>query len=134
MTGSPLPTSPDPAMRTRAVTVRLNDAELAAWRAASKAAGRGQVGAWVRDEIATNLAEGASVSLASSVPASVSGLDPEVRKLRTELSRVGNNLNQLVRLVHSGEFDPASAPTLIEQVVETRQVIGRLRERLGYGS
>ncbi len=82
--------------RVRVVAVRLTPAEHEAWLAAATAAGRGRLGTWVREQVTTSLAAAAADGSAA-VPA---GDDVDVTRLRGELVRVGNNLNQAVRLAH----------------------------------
>ena len=79
--------------RTRVVAVRLTPAEHEAWLAAAKRAGRSRLGTWVREQVT------ASLAAAEGEPAAVPAADGVVG-LRGELVRVGNNLNQAVRLAH----------------------------------
>ena len=85
--------------RTRVVAVRLTPAEHEAWLAAAAAAGRGRLGSWVRDQVAASLTvEGAGGGATAAAGASTS---PASSGLRGELVRVGNNLNQAVRVAHA---------------------------------
>jgi len=95
--------------RTRTVAVRLTPAEHAVWEAAAAAAGRGRLGSWVRDEMSAHLQEtdlvgagsGRSGRASLEVDMDVVAALARSSTLRAELSRVGNNLNQAVRLAHA---------------------------------
>ena len=80
--------------RTRTVAVRLTPAEHEAWLAAASAAGRGRLGTWVREQVTASLAAAEGGPGAAPAAAEAAG----VAGLRGELVRVGNNLNQAVRL------------------------------------
>jgi hypothetical protein len=129
--------------RTHTVSVRLSPAEYAVWVAAAKAAGRGRLGAWVRDRVTGTLpaatsagAAGVSGSVSrwlfpASSPASVSAGGPVVSGewaagLRAELGRVGNNLNQAVRLANTSGVDPARVGALADTVDRARVVMAEL--------
>jgi hypothetical protein len=125
------------------VSVRLSPAEHAAWLAAARGDGRGQVGAWVRDRVTRTLpaatsagAAGVSGSVSrwlfpASSPASVPAGGPVVSGewaagLRAELGRVGNNLNQAVRLANTSRVDPARVGALADTADRTRVVMAEL--------
>jgi hypothetical protein len=126
--------------RTHTVSVRLSPAEYAAWVAAAKAAGRGRLGAWVRDRVAGTLPAPTPAGVSGSVsrwlfpassPASVpaGGLVVSgewAAGLRAELGRVGNNLNQAVRLANTSRVDPARVGALADTADRTRVVMAEL--------
>ncbi|WP_318311584.1 MULTISPECIES: plasmid mobilization protein [Flagellimonas] len=73
--------------------------------------------------IITNNAETIGLSVAEYIRRKCTGkslpkkrVDPLDRKLFIELSRVGNNLNQLVRVSNSGIRDPFSIHKQLEEV------------------
>lgn len=113
--------------RTRTVAVRLTPAEHAAWAAAATAAGRGRLGSWARDQIAASLAappviDQAPVDVASG--AGVGGGALPGAQVREQLARMGNLLNQAVRLGHaSGGLDAEVAERLITSVAATRRAL-----------
>lgn len=125
MPNSTLPSSSDPAKRARTVAVRLSDAEHTEWLAAAADAGRFRLGSWARDTVAASLNGRDTVSLRGAAP------DPELAKLRGELTRLGNLHNQLTRLARESAFDPASTPDLLEALEGMRRQMGLLREELG---
>jgi len=124
-------------VRTHTVSVRLSPGEYAVWVAAARSVGRGQLGAWVRDRVAGTLpamwaAPGAGAGwTGGSVAVEGPGRRPlavglvasgEWASLRGELSRVGNNLNQAVRVANSAvSVDAAGVAALAGAVgwVET---------------
>ncbi len=135
--------------RTRTVAVRLSPEEHAAWEEAAAAAGRGRLGAWVRDEVNARLAEGVDAgavrarggrakSASGGAPGGVGvGVDMELAEvlarssvLRGELSRVANNLNQAVHAVHVHGVGPGVLAQLRAAVVEVRAVMTLVQERV----
>lgn len=71
----------------------------------------------------SNNAETIGLSMAEYIRRKVTGkslpkkkVSPLDRKLFVELSRVGNNLNQIAKIVNSGIRDPFSIHTQIEEV------------------
>ncbi len=112
--------------RTRTVAVRLTPTEHAAWLAAATAAGRGRLGSWARDQIAASLAAPPAGGAAPVEVAAVSGVGAGVlpaAQVREQLARVGNLLNQAVRLGHGGGLDAQVAEQLIASVVATRRAL-----------
>lgn len=103
-----------PAKRTRVVAVRLNDAEFASWEAATLASGRRQIGAWVRDEAVAVYLRATKNARRSTAPATPDDAPAgttadagvaarqvaELAALRGELSRVGNNINQIAAVLN----------------------------------
>jgi len=73
--------------RTRTVAVRLSPGEESAWISAALAAGRRQLGAWVREVAVAGYLAGPRTSNPRET-------DPAVAGLRAELARLGNNVNQ----------------------------------------
>ena len=111
--------------RTRTVAVRLTPAEHAAWSAAATAAGRGRLGSWTRDQIAASLAAPAIGQTPVQVTpgAGVGGGVLPAAQMREQLARVGNLLNQAVRLGHGGGLDAETAERLIASVAATRRAL-----------
>jgi len=124
--------------RTRTVAVRLTPAEHAVWEAAAAAAGRGRLGSWVRDEMSAHLQETDSVGAGSARAGGAPGeLDLELvaalarsSTLRTELGRVGNNLNQAVHFAYVNGVDAGVVERLEETAAQVRAVVA-LVHRLG---
>ncbi len=112
-----------PEKRTHTVSVRVNPAEFAAWEAATLAASRRQIGAWVREvAVAGYLAghpSGGDTGVAHPQEA-----DPAVAGLRGELGRVGNNLNQLTASLHRFEGGP-------QELAELGMALGRAVDATG---
>ncbi|GAB3604131.1 hypothetical protein GCM10027586_07350 [Kineococcus gypseus] len=143
--------------RTRTVAVRLTPEEHAAWEAAARAAGRGRLGSWVRDEVNARLAESdgrgggpgvragrrrraeqtsgqlggpgqaGEVDMAALAVLSMSSV------LSSELPRMGSNLNQAVRAVNvhakSGHgVDEQVLAQLRKALVQVRTVLAAVRE------
>ncbi len=111
--------------------VRLSPAEHTAWVAAARSAGRGRLGAWVRDRVAATLApvSAATGPTAGNAPAADSGVAVSVGEwagLRAELGRVGNNLNQAVRLGNGAGVNPARVAELADAAQGTRSVVAGL--------
>jgi len=83
-----------PEKRTHTVSVRVNPAEFAAWEAATLAASRRQIGAWVREVAVAGYLAGPRTSNPREV-------DPAVAGLRAELARLGNNVNQIAHALNT---------------------------------
>lgn len=122
--------------RTRTVAVRLTPAEHAVWEAAAAAAGRGRLGSWVRDEMSAHLGEadsvGAGLGRAGGAPVEV---DMELAAalarsstLRTELGRVGNNLNQAVHFAYVNGVDAGVVERLEETAAQVRAVVALVHQ------
>ncbi|WP_415520744.1 MobC family plasmid mobilization relaxosome protein [Gluconobacter oxydans] len=106
-----MPIAPSPSRnRSSRLSVRASPAELERWNNAAHALGHATTAAWVR-----SLLHDAEVSHRSG-----GDIGSEIRGLRSELSRIGNNLNQLAHAAHLGDA-VACADTL--------QHIDRLKER-----
>ena len=116
--------------RTHVVAVRLNPSEYAAWSSGAKAAGRGWVGAWVRDRMAAALADDAKAAAGTEAvpapaPAAVGvggGVLPAAQVL-AQLARVGNLLNQAVRHAHTGGVDQEVAERLVAAIDRAQTVM-----------
>ena len=122
--------------RTRTVAVRLTPAEHATWVAAATAAGRGRLGSWARDQIAATLATPAAGDVAGAgvVEAPGPGVGAGVlpaAQVRAQLARVGNLLNQVVRLAHTGGVDAEVAERLVAAVDGARAAMVGLRREVG---
>lgn len=131
--------------RTRTVAVRLTPAEHAVWEAAAAAAGRGRLGSWVRDEVSAHLEEcgdlgaetrrsrthGRSVKVAASGDLDVDAVAALARSstLRAELSRVGNNLNQAVRLAHAQGGEAGALARMEEAAAQVWALMSLVHEQ-----
>jgi len=121
--------------RTHTVSVRLSPTEHTAWVVAARGAGRGRLGSWVRDRVAATLttetaapAAGAGAIRAAGA-ARGGGLGVSVGEwagLRAELGRVGNNLNQAVRVANSSGVNPARVAEMADAAQGTRFAVAGL--------
>ncbi len=80
--------------RTRTVAVRLTPGEESVWVSAALAAGRRQLGAWVREVAVAGYLAGPRTTNPREV-------DPVVAGLRAELARLGNNVNQIAHALNT---------------------------------
>jgi len=121
--------------RTRTVSVRLSPAEHAAWVVAARGAGRGRLGSWVRDRVAATLTTGSPAAATGTAPAAGAGGAPgsglgvsvgEWAGLRAELGRVGNNLNQAVRVANASGVNPARVAEMADAAAGTRSAVACL--------
>ncbi|MDR6182940.1 plasmid mobilization protein [Asaia bogorensis] len=87
-----VPSLPRPARSSR-LSVRASPDELAAWAGTARLLGHGTTALWVR-----SLLKEASLTGHDGMAVGVS-----LRKLRGELGRIGNNLNQLTHSAHCGD-------------------------------
>ncbi|KJR05918.1 plasmid mobilization relaxosome protein MobC [Gordonia sihwensis] len=121
--------------RERVVAVRFTDDELDAVDRAAREDGYRQLGAWIRDWPVRLLIDVRRKELgAAADEASAAGTDSaaveqwqSVHELRIELSRIGSNLNQLTRAVHSPE-QPVPAAELAAVLERTRAQVAQLYE------
>nr|WP_294917111.1 plasmid mobilization relaxosome protein MobC [uncultured Neokomagataea sp.] len=97
-------------IRSSRLSVRASPDELERWNNAAHVLGHVSTAQWVR-----SLLHDAEVSQRSG-----GDVSSEIRSLRGELSRIGNNLNQLAHMGHLGDA-AACADTL--------QHINRLKDR-----
>ncbi|MBS1078262.1 MobC family plasmid mobilization relaxosome protein [Gluconobacter kondonii] len=97
-------------IRSSRLSVRASPDELERWNKAAHARGHVSTAQWVR-----SLLHDAEVSQRSG-----GDVSSEIRSLRGELSRIGNNLNQLAHAVHLGDAVACS---------DTLQDIDRLKDR-----
>ena len=89
-----MPIAPSPSrIRSSRLSVRASYDELERWNNAAHALGHATTAAWVR-----NLLHDAEFSHHSG-----RDVGSEIRSLRGELSRIGNNLNQLAHMAHLGD-------------------------------
>ncbi|WKX02140.1 MobC family plasmid mobilization relaxosome protein (plasmid) [Rhodococcus aetherivorans] len=118
-----------PAKRTRTVAVRLTDAEEAAWIAAAAADGHRQIGAWVRERaVAGYLGKVRPKAGGGGLSAEAAA---EVAAMRQQMTKVGNNLNQIARAINSGQVPPQMAESLEKGWLERwGQELGRMADRL----
>ncbi|WP_086652279.1 MobC family plasmid mobilization relaxosome protein [Acetobacter cibinongensis] len=82
-----------PIPRTSRLSVRASPAELILWNHLARSHGHVTTSDWIRSLLA-------SVEFSGDDGPPVSD---ELRKLRTQLSRVGNNLNQLAHSANCGD-------------------------------
>lgn len=116
-----------PAKRTRTVAVRLTEQEEDAWISAALADGHRQLGAWVRERAVAGY-------LGKVRPKTGGGLSAEaaaeVAALRQEMTRWGNNLNQIARAINAGQVSPQIEEHLGKSWPKYREVLGRMADRL----
>lgn len=121
--------------RTRTVSVRLSPAEHTVWVVAARGAGRGRLGSWVRDRIAATLTTGSPAAATGTAPTADAGGAPagglgvsvgEWAGLRAELGRVGNNLNQAVRVANSSGVNPARLAEMADAAQGVRFAVAGL--------
>ncbi len=120
-----------PGERTRTVSARWSPAEHTTWLVAAQGAGRGRLGSWVRDRVAATLGTGTAAPAAGTgvVNAAPGGLGVSVGEwagLRAELGRVGNNLNQAVRLANASGVNPARVAEMADAAAGTRFAVAGL--------
>lgn len=114
--------------------MRLSPAEHVAWVAAARGAGRGRLGSWVRDQVTATLTAGTAAPVAGTGTAldagvGLSGLGVSAGEwagLRAELGRVGNNLNQAVRVTNSSGVNPARVAEMADAAQGTRVAVAGL--------
>jgi len=116
--------------RTHTVSVRLSPAEHTAWVTVARGAGRGRLGSWVRDRIAATLTSEAPAAVDGPAVAGDVGhagvSAGEWAGLRAELGRVGNNLNQAVRVANSSGVNPARVAEMADAAAGTRFAVAGL--------
>lgn len=117
-----------PEKRTRTVAVRLTVAEESAWIAAALADGHRQLGAWVREKAVAGYLGRARPSTAST-GLSVEAV-AEINAVRNDLSRIGNNLNQIARAVNSGQIPPNLVQHLEKDWGKYGRALARMADRL----
>ncbi|NKW34915.1 plasmid mobilization relaxosome protein MobC [Rhodococcus hoagii] len=115
--------------RTRTVAVRLTDAEEAVWIDAALADGHRQLGAWVRERaVAGYLGKVRPRAGGGGLSAEAAA---EVAAMRQQMTKVGNNLNQIARAVNSGQVSPEMAAALDKGwLAKWGQELGRMADRL----
>ncbi|WP_167386126.1 plasmid mobilization protein [Gluconobacter cerinus] len=79
--------------RSSRLSIRAHPAELAVWARTARRHGHATTAHYVRSLLQEQAMTGQQKS----------ELGPELRLLRLELSRIGNNLNQLAHAAHCGE-------------------------------
>lgn len=101
--------------RTRRIGLAVSEGEHARLWAAADAAGRKQLSRWCREVLFAHL-EGQESVDRGEVSTSV----------QAQLTRIGNNLNQLSRAANRGSgIDPAAAQLLQEQFQQMRRELGQ---------
>lgn len=127
------PTTATAAPRGPGLTVRLTDAERAAWHAAARSAGYGKTAAWVREVVADRLTGRGAAEVTGRVTgrgAEGAGLSPEVA---AALGRIGNNVNQMARAANTAERAGEVSPLTVEAVEALRLEVAQLRDDLRAG-
>ncbi|OAJ67450.1 plasmid mobilization protein [Gluconobacter cerinus] len=88
------PSQPAPSPpRSSRLSIRAHPAELEVWARTAQRHGHATTAHYVRSLLQEHAMTGQQTS----------ELGPELRLLRLELSRIGNNLNQLAHATHCGE-------------------------------
>ena len=119
----PVPVTPPvlslsrPARSSR-LSVRASPEELADWAGAARLLGHETTALWVR-----SLLKEADLTGHDGLAVSVS-----LRKLRGELGRIGNNLNQLAHSAHCG--DAVRAGNVLDALEETKDRVDVLLKSL----
>ncbi|MDR6182967.1 MobC family plasmid mobilization relaxosome protein [Asaia bogorensis] len=103
----PVPSLPRPARSSR-LSVRASPEELADWAGTARLLGHETTALWVR-----SLLQEASLTGHDGTAVGAS-----LRKLRGELGRIGNNLNQLAHSAHCG--DAVRARDVLDALEETK--------------
>jgi len=108
--------------RTRRISMRVSDAEWAAWEELRAASGRAEMGAWARAVVLDALGMGGPGTRVGDLP-----VVPEVNAAAfAALMGAVNNLNQLTRYSHQNE---SLAPGTLEAVTAVQEaalvVLGR---------
>ncbi|EOM74208.1 plasmid mobilization relaxosome protein MobC (plasmid) [Rhodococcus rhodnii] len=117
-----------PAKRTRTVAVRLTDGEEAAWIDAALADGHRQLGAWVRERAVAGYLGKVRPKTGSGMSAEAAA---EVAAMRQQMTKVGNNLNQIARAINAGQVPSQMAESLQKGWLERwGQELGRMADRL----
>lgn len=106
--------------RTRRVNLSVNERELEALRALAESEGATSLSRWVRDRVLASLDERASTG----------DVAREIARLRADLNRVGNNVNQVAHVLNAANLWNAAPPEdlrVLESVEEVRRVLGDIR-------
>lgn len=106
--------------RTRRVNLSVNARELEALRALAEREGATSLSRWVRDRVLTSLDERASTG----------DVAREIARLRADLNRVGNNVNQVAHVLNAANLWNAAPPEdlrVLESIEEVRRVLGEIR-------
>ncbi|MCP1232138.1 MobC family plasmid mobilization relaxosome protein [Acetobacter indonesiensis] len=104
-----------PASRTSRLSVRASPSELTLWSHIARSHGHVTTSDWIRSLLAS-----AEFSGDDGPP-----LSDELRRLRTQLSRVGNNLNQLAHSANCG--DAIQCECMLDEI---GMLIGQLDQML----
>lgn len=118
---------PAAGKRGKVVAVRLYPDEWAAWSAAAADEGRAEVGRWVRERITESLS-----GQGERGPSKAEAV-AELMRVRAELARIGNNVNQAMRYAHqvAGGLDQSGAVVELTAAVEAAAAaMGGLRHDL----
>ena len=107
--------------RTRRVNLSVNERELEALRALAEREGATSLSRWVRDRVLTSLDGRASTG---------GDVAREIARLRADLNRVGNNVNQVAHVLNAANLWNAAPPEdlrVLESIEEVRRVLGDIR-------
>jgi hypothetical protein len=106
--------------RTRRVNLSVNERELEALRTLAEREGATSLSRWVRDRVLASLDERASTG----------ELAQEIARLRADLNRVGNNVNQVAHVLNAANLWRAAPPEdlrVLESIEDVRRVLGDIR-------
>lgn len=112
-------TQPAEPKRTKTVAVRLTDQEHAAWVKAAHDDGRMQLGRWAREHIARSMHEEENADLINTLA-----------DFRSELLRIGNNLNQLTRKAHANTLKFPKHSATWRALSDNRKLLADIRDAL----
>ena len=128
-----------PVKRTHTVSVRLTPDERAAWDRVRAAAGRRELGAWVRDVVDEAIAdhgpagagagEASTSSTSGRVPGGPRALPAADRDARRQLAGVANNLNQIARQLNAVGAGAVLLDEVAAALVEVAAAARAVRER-----
>ncbi len=109
--------SADPSLRNKLLPVRLTERELVDIDARARKLG------WTRSRwVRTTLLSGSPP--VPETDAELRGLIAELLRLRFQLKQVGNNLNQLVRLIHSRQVHTTQgSEQMLERLTESVRAV-----------
>jgi len=123
-----------PVKRTHTVSVRLTPDERAAWDRVRAAAGRRELGAWVRDVVDEAIADhgpagAGEASTSGRVPGGPRALPAADRDARRQLAGMANNLNQIARQLNAVGAGAVLLDEVAAALVEVAAAARAVRER-----
>ncbi|MCP1270625.1 MobC family plasmid mobilization relaxosome protein [Acetobacter cerevisiae] len=104
-------------MRKETIHIRIDDAEKHDLMRFAKATGHGNLSTWTRYLMSESVALGRDGTALLS----------ELTQLRREINGIGNNLNQIAKLLHSGKSADADFSDVHRVSSELQRVIKRIR-------